>query len=98
MAAVAAVAAVAAGWAGGHDQERKRKQGLHIQHVHAVVFTPPQLRYMRKYTTLHCLSAGDSRATPEEKLRAKAQRAAEAAERRAELLTNPTAHQPHNCS
>ena len=31
---------------------------------------------------------GDSRATPEEKLRAKAQCAAEAAERRAEFLTN----------
>ena len=37
---------------------------------------------------------GDSRATPEEKLRAKAQRAAEAAERRAKFLTNLTAHQP----
>ena len=41
---------------------------------------------------------GDSRATPEEKLRAKAQRAAEAAERRAEFLTNLTAHQPQNYS
>jgi hypothetical protein len=34
----------------------------------------------------------------EEKLRAKAQRAAEAAERRAEFLTNLTAHQPQNHS
>ena len=41
---------------------------------------------------------GDSRATPEEKMRAKAQCAAEAAERRAEFLTNLTAHQPQNCS
>ena len=41
---------------------------------------------------------GDSRATPEEKLRAKAQCAAEAAERRAEFLTNLTAHQPQNYS
>ena len=41
---------------------------------------------------------GDSRATPEEKLLAKAQCAAEAAERRAEFLTNPTAHQPQNYS
>ena len=41
---------------------------------------------------------GDSRATPEEKLRAKVQRAAEAAERRAEFLTNLTAHQPQNYS
>ena len=41
---------------------------------------------------------GDSRATLEEKLRAKAQRAAEAAERRAEFLTNLTAHQPQNYS
>ena len=41
---------------------------------------------------------GDSRATPEEKLRAKVQRAAEAAERRAEFLTNVTAHQPQNYS
>ena len=41
---------------------------------------------------------GDSRATPEEKLRAKAQCAAEAAERRAEFLTNLTVHQPQNCS
>ena len=40
---------------------------------------------------------GDSRATPEGKLRAKAQRAAEAAERRAEFLTNLTAHQLQNC-
>ena len=40
----------------------------------------------------------DSRATPEEKLRAKAQCAAEAAERRAEFLTNLTAHQPQNHS
>ena len=41
---------------------------------------------------------GDSRATPEEKMRAKAQCAAEAAERRAEFLTNLTTHQPQNCS
>ena len=41
---------------------------------------------------------GDSRATPEEKQRAKAQRAAEATERRAEFLTNLTAHQPQNYS
>ena len=41
---------------------------------------------------------GDSRATPEEKLRAKVQRAAEAAERQAEVLTNFTAHQPQNYS
>ena len=41
---------------------------------------------------------GDSRATPEEKLRANAQCAAEAAERRAEFLTNLTAHQPQNYS
>ena len=41
---------------------------------------------------------GDSRATPEEELRAKAQCAAEAAERRAEFLTNLTAHQPQNYS
>ena len=37
---------------------------------------------------------GDSRAALEGKLRAKAQRAAEAAERRAEFLTDLTAHQP----
>ena len=41
---------------------------------------------------------GDLRATPGEKLRAKAQRAAEAAERRAEFLTNLTAYQPQNYS
>ena len=41
---------------------------------------------------------GDSRATPEGELRAKAQCAAEAAERRAEFLTNLTAHQPQNYS
>ena len=41
---------------------------------------------------------GDSRATPEEKQRAKAQRAAEATKRRAEFLTNLTAHQPQNYS
>ena len=41
---------------------------------------------------------GDSRATLEEKLRAKAQRFAEATERRAEFLTNLTAHQPQNYS
>ena len=41
---------------------------------------------------------GDSRATPEEKLWAKAQCAVEAAERRAEFLTNLTAHQPQNYS
>ena len=39
---------------------------------------------------------GDSRATPEEKLRAKAQCAAEAAERRVEFLTDLTAHQLQN--
>ena len=41
---------------------------------------------------------GDSRATSEEKLRAKAQCAAETAERRAEFLTNLTAHKPQNYS
>ena len=41
---------------------------------------------------------GISRATSEEKLRAKAQCAAEAAERRAEFLTNLTVHQPQNYS
>ena len=41
---------------------------------------------------------GDSRATPEEKLRAKAQRAAVAAERQADFRTNITAHQQQNYS
>ena len=44
------------------------------------------------------ISRGDSRATPEEKLREKAQCAAEAAERRAEFLTDLTANQPQNYS
>ena len=41
---------------------------------------------------------GDSRATPEETWRARAPRAAEAAERRAEFLTILTAHQRQNYS
>ena len=44
------------------------------------------------------IQPGDSRATLEEKLRAKVQRAAEAAERQAEFLTNFTTHQPQNYS